>query len=139
MVEGDELIIGDAWGAIEYKGKGTFIAGGAGVTPFIAILKQLEKDGELDGHRLIFSNHTAKDVIMESYFQKILGDQFISTLTHEKVDGHAKKRIDMDFLKEHISDFHQQFYVCGPDQMVTDISKYLEMLGASADGIVFEH
>jgi predicted ferric reductase len=26
------------FGAIEYKGEGVFIAGGAGVTPFIAIL-----------------------------------------------------------------------------------------------------
>lgn len=32
---GDELIIRDVWGAISYKGKGTFIAGGAGVTPFL--------------------------------------------------------------------------------------------------------
>ena len=38
---GDRFIIGDPWGTIEYKGKGTFIAGGAGVTPFIAILRML--------------------------------------------------------------------------------------------------
>ncbi len=30
---GDELIISDPWGAIQYKGEGTFIAGGAGVIP----------------------------------------------------------------------------------------------------------
>ena len=41
---GDELIIRDAWGAIEYKGPGYFIAGGAGITPFIAILRQLKKE-----------------------------------------------------------------------------------------------
>src|SRR4051812_7295035 len=39
---GDELIIGDVWGAITYSGEGVFIAGGAGITPFIAILRQLE-------------------------------------------------------------------------------------------------
>lgn len=38
---GDELILHDVWGAIQYKGEGTFIAGGAGVTPFIAIFRQL--------------------------------------------------------------------------------------------------
>ena len=32
---GDQIIIEDAWGAIEYKGPGYFIAGGAGITPFI--------------------------------------------------------------------------------------------------------
>jgi ferredoxin-NADP reductase len=35
---GDELIVRDVWGAIEYKGPGYVIAGGAGITPFIAIL-----------------------------------------------------------------------------------------------------
>src|SRR5262245_37404075 len=37
---GDELLIHDVWGAIAYKGEGYFIAGGAGITPFIAILRQ---------------------------------------------------------------------------------------------------
>jgi ferredoxin-NADP reductase len=38
---GDELIVRDSWGAIDYKGPGYFIAGGAGITPFIAILRSL--------------------------------------------------------------------------------------------------
>ena len=39
---GDELILHDVFGAIAYKGEGLFIAGGAGVTPFISIFKHLE-------------------------------------------------------------------------------------------------
>ena len=31
---GSELIIRDVWGDIAFKGKGVFIAGGAGITPF---------------------------------------------------------------------------------------------------------
>ena len=46
---GDELIIHDVFGAINYKGEGTFIAGGAGVTPFIAIFRQLNKEDK-DSH-----------------------------------------------------------------------------------------
>ena len=38
---GQSLVIRDVWGTITYKGPGTFIAGGAGVTPFIAILRDL--------------------------------------------------------------------------------------------------
>jgi predicted ferric reductase len=41
LKHGDELIIRDVWGAIEYKGE-VFIAGGAGVTPFIAIFRKLQ-------------------------------------------------------------------------------------------------
>src|ERR1043165_4081102 len=38
---GDELILHDVWGAISYKGEGVFIAGGAGVTPFLSIFRHL--------------------------------------------------------------------------------------------------
>jgi ferredoxin-NADP reductase len=43
LEEGDQLIIDDPWGAIQYKGPGVFIAGGAGVTPFIAIFRDLHQ------------------------------------------------------------------------------------------------
>ncbi|HET9430921.1 MAG TPA: FAD-binding oxidoreductase, partial [Chitinophagaceae bacterium] len=38
---GDELILHDVWGAISYKGEGIFIAGGAGITPFLSIFRFL--------------------------------------------------------------------------------------------------
>ena len=41
---GDEILIGDVYGDIAYKGEGIFIAGGAGITPFLAILKDLKKE-----------------------------------------------------------------------------------------------
>jgi len=138
LVEGDEFIIDDAWGAIQYKGIGAFIAGGAGITPFIAILKELKARGSLKGHNLFFSNKTAKDVIMQSEFEEMLGNSFISTLTQEDVEGHKKGRIDEDFLKKHIIDFSQHFYVCGPDKMVEDVTNILKALGAQTDTLVFE-
>ncbi|HSH50414.1 MAG TPA: FAD-binding oxidoreductase, partial [Bacteroidales bacterium] len=47
LQESDELIIGAPWGTINYKGSGYFIAGGAGITPFIAILRHLQKENQL--------------------------------------------------------------------------------------------
>lgn len=138
LTEGDELIIDDAWGAIEYTGPGTFIAGGAGITPFISIFRSLEKKNEIGENRLIFSNKSGDDVILESYFNDILGDRFISTLTHQRVEGHENKLVDMDFLKSHLENFTQNFYVCGPGPMIKDVSKHLEILGANPKGIIFE-
>lgn len=135
---GEELLIDDAWGAIEYKGKGVFIAGGAGVTPFIGIFRWLEAEGKVKGNSLIFANKAARDIILESYFRDLLGDQFTSILAEEKAAGSEHGMIDKDFLKKHIQDFSQKFYVCGPDQMVKDISAQLESLGADPDGITFE-
>jgi len=41
LKKGDGLILHDVFGAIAYKHEGLFIAGGAGVTPFISIFRYL--------------------------------------------------------------------------------------------------
>lgn len=140
LQEGDELIIDDAWGTIEYKGPGVFLAGGAGVTPFIAILRDLDQKNELNGNRLIFSNKTAEDVILEEEFREMLGDQFQSVLTDEEAEGHESPGgfIDKDYLKEQINDFSQPFYVCGPPAFNENMIEALKELGADPDGLVFE-
>jgi hypothetical protein len=138
LKQGDELIIRDAWGAIEYNGEGVFIAGGAGVTPFIAILKQLYKDNKIANNKLIFTNKTESDIILKNEFNKMLGENFINTLTHEKKDSYENRRIDNTFLKEKIADFSQHFYVCGPPSFVEAMSDALGSLGAKSDAVVFE-
>jgi len=135
---GDEFIISDAWGAIEYKGEGYFIAGGAGITPFIAILRQLHKDGKIAGNKLFFSNKTTADVILADELKEILGNNAIFTTTNDKDQPGDHRRIDADFLKSEVDDFKKHFYVCGPDPMVKEISETLEKLGAKADSVVFE-
>ena len=56
---GDEIILQDPFGDIRNHGEGIFIAGGAGITPFIAILKVLEQKGEIGNSKLIFANRKA--------------------------------------------------------------------------------
>ncbi len=135
---GDELILHDVWGAIQYKGEGTFIAGGAGVTPFIAILRQLEKENKLGKNQLIFSNNTEKDIILKEEFSKMLGDQFINTLTSEKNSSYDTRKIDKGYLSEKIDDYTQYFYICGPDPMIEDIQKHLLELGAHKEKVITE-
>ena len=135
---GDELIIREPFGAIAYKGKGVFIAGGAGITPFIAIFRQLYKDNLIDDNKLIFSNKTSKDIILKEEFEKMLGHNFINVLTEEKIPGIHNKRIDKDYLKQVIRDFNQHFYLCGPDKFTESIQNALIELGAKVDTLVFE-
>ncbi|MEO8764573.1 MAG: hypothetical protein ABI416_09815 [Ginsengibacter sp.] len=35
-LESDELVLQDVWGAFSFKGEVVFLAGGAGVTPFLS-------------------------------------------------------------------------------------------------------
>ncbi|MCB2194756.1 MAG: flavodoxin reductase [Bacteroidetes bacterium] len=138
LKKSDELIIEQPWGAINYKGPGYFIAGGAGITPFIAIFRDLDKKNKLKGNTLFFSNKTEQDIILKSEFEKILGDNFINVITHEKTDQYIHRFIDKDFLKDHIDDFSAKFYVCGPPKMTENITEALEGLGAETDSLVFE-
>lgn len=138
LKKGDELIIRDVWGAIEYKGEGVFIAGGAGVTPFIAILRQLHSQNKMANNKLIFTNKTENDIILKNEFDNMLGKNFINTLTEEKKDGYENRLIDATFLKDTINNFAQHFYVCGPPPFVAAITKTLTVLGAKTDSVVFE-
>ena len=138
LVLDDELIIREVWGAINYKGKGVFIAGGAGVTPFIAILRDLHKKNEITGNMLIVANKTKADIILEQEFRMLLGNDFINILSREKVEGYYSGLINEDFLKTHITGFANNFYVCGPPPMTDAVLKQLEKLGAGPDTIVIE-
>jgi len=137
---GDELILTEPFGAIKYKGPGVFIAGGAGITPFIAILRRLEKDNQLNGNVLMFSNKTSEDVILEKEFEGMFKDKenLILTLTRENKKGYENRRIDEQFLKEKIKDFSQNFYICGPPPFVKDIKNVLKKLGAKTQSITIE-
>ncbi|MEJ0080278.1 MAG: FAD-binding oxidoreductase [Puia sp.] len=81
---GNELIIRDPWGAIAYSGPGYFIAGGAGITPFIAIFRTLFEENKLGDNRLLFSNKTASDIIYEEELSKMLGENVKFILTRDK-------------------------------------------------------
>lgn len=138
LAPGDALIIDEPWGTIEYKGPGVFIAGGAGVTPFIAILRDLQQKGALDGHTLIFSNKREEDIILREEFEAMRGLTAVFTLTGEEAAGLEHGKIDRDFITRHVKDFGQRFYVCGPDGMVEDMRAMLTELGADTEGLVFE-
>ena len=138
---GDSLIVDEAWGTIQYEDEGVFIAGGAGVTPFIAILRDLHKNGEIGSNKLIFSNKTEKDIILKEEFEEILGDQFINVITDEEPEGDhifLDGFIDKEFLASQIDDFDQPFYVCGPEPFNEAIMGYLKELGADPEALVFE-
>lgn len=135
---GDELILRESWGAIEYRGPGYFIAGGAGITPFIAILRNLYDESKTAGNQLFFSNKTASDIIYEKEFVNILGKNAVFILTRDKKPGYEAGRINKEFMKKNIPDFSRHFYVCGPDPMVAEITNTLQKLGAPTESLVFE-
>jgi hypothetical protein len=135
---GDEFILNDVFGAITYQGEGVFIAGGAGVTPFIAIFRQLKEEGKTGNNKLIFANKTSKDIIYQEELEEQFGDNFVNILSEEETEEYDFGRIDKEYLQKQIDDFSQKFYVCGPPPMIEDIVDMLKELGAKENNIVIE-
>lgn len=138
LKSGDNLIVNDIFGAIEYKGEGTFIAGGAGVTPFICIFRDLKNKNELGNNRLLFSNKTKSDIIMIDEFSKMLGKNFINILSKEEDKNYSHGQISEEFIKNNATSLDSYFYLCGPPPMMDAVVKQLKELGVSKDKIVME-
>ncbi|MDY2586589.1 FAD-binding oxidoreductase [Winogradskyella aquimaris] len=135
---GDTLLIGEAWGAINYKGEGTFIAGGAGITPFIAILKHLNDNGQLGNNQLFYSNRQEKDIIYKNNLEAWLGKHLHLALSEENKDDYHNGHIDANYLKKHHLDVSKPVYVCGPPAMEQAITADLIKLGVSDQLIIKE-
>ncbi len=135
---GDQLIIGEPWGAIAYKGKGTFIAGGAGVTPFIAIFKDLMHKDELKGNKLFFSNKKEKDIIYKNNLDAWLGNHLYLLLSDENHDAYAHGHINKSYLNENNLDVTRPVYLCGPPEMMEAVKADLYALGLSKSQLVTE-
>ncbi len=128
LKKNDELILHDVFGAIAYKGEGFFIAGGAGVTPFISIFRYLRSKNEIGKNTLIYANKTRDDIILKYEFNFSLGKNFINILSDETSERYAHGYITENFLKEHITDFNKNFYLCGPPPMMDAVEKILSDL-----------
>lgn len=136
---GDRVEIGDAWGAIEYKGEGVFIAGGAGITPFISIFRDLRQKNKIGNNELIFANKTNDDIILFEELKTILGHKFHNIIEKQADSAYDQGRIDKAYLEGKIKDFkNQHFYICGPEGFMKAVDKALKELGANPEALVFE-
>jgi hypothetical protein len=137
---GDELLLGDPWGAIEYQGPGLFIAGGAGITPFLAILRDLHQRDELEGNILLYSNSKTEGIIAAAELKTMLGDACNFFVTDGDEDDYREERLTKDILEEFKEDADgPYFYLCGPPEMVEEFEGYLEELEVPEEYVVTEN
>lgn len=139
MQPGDAVIIGEPWGAIEDRGPGTIIAGGAGITPFIAILRARQAEaGALEGYRLIFSNKRERDIILREELEAMPGLTLDLLVSDEDPTGLTHARLDADTIDTLIEDFSGIFYLCGPPAMEEDVARTLTARGVTQNRLVRE-
>lgn len=135
----DQVEISDPWGAIEDKGPGVFIAGGAGVTPFIAVLKRrLQTHGTLEDCHLVFSNKTEKDIILRDMFTSMRGLNCHFVVTDDPDSEFSRDQIDKDYLAPIVAQTDGPIYICGPEPMIDDMAEAVKALDVSEARIVTE-
>ncbi len=130
---GDTVLISDPFDTVALKGPGVFIAGGTGVTPYIAVLRQLQVEGRLAGNTLFHFNRTSADAFLVDEFTAMLGRDFYGVLSEQEAPGFLHGRIGADLLRKHVARFDQPFYTCGPEGFVTAVKNALLELGANAE------
>ncbi len=135
---GDTLNLKDAFGDIKYQGEGIFIAGGAGITPFLAILKDLETKNKIGNNKLIFANNTSADIIEEAFFTSLLGNHFINVLSKEENEKYIHGHITKELIKEQMDNDNINFYLCGPPPMMEAVLAQLKELKVEQSKIVQE-
>ena len=136
MDEGDAVLISDPWGKIEDRGPGVFIAAGAGITPFIPILRAQEADGRVGGSTLIYTNKREQDIILRGEWEAMAGLTRHFTVTDERQMGLLHERVDGGFLDRHLEGFDQTFYVCGPHPFQREMIATLKERGVDEVDIV---
>ncbi len=131
----DEIILSEAWNSFLYKGEGVFIAGGTGITPFLSILRQLEKDGKVGNNKLYFANKTEEDIIQKDEFTSILNSNFINVLSDDKNPKYEQGYITKEFIEKHNIHKAPYIYICGPRPMTKSVVEALTELGVKAENI----
>jgi len=134
----DEFLLDNPFGSITYKGEGVFIAGGAGITPFVSIFKDVVSQGKKLNSLLLFANKTSEDIILETELNNWLENKVIHILSEQKAEKYHEGFITAELIKKNCTDLGQFFYVCGPPKMMSSVLEVLKELGISQNKIVKE-
>lgn len=133
----DQVTASDPFGAISDQGKGVFLAAGAGITPFISILRKQHEEG-VSGSQLVFANKTDDDIILQEMWQSMATVDASFVISDQSDTAHIAGQIDAEMLKGLIADYDQPFYICGPSGFVDSMRDALVEIGVSNDKIITE-
>ena len=118
-----------------------FLAGGSGITPFIAALRYAAGKALLNRFWLFYSNKTPADIIYRDELER-LGQletvNVINTITDYPAWPGPKGRITKETVLSHVKPEGKVWYICGPPPMVAGMRQLLEGLAISRKDIKWE-
>ncbi|WP_163848669.1 FAD-binding oxidoreductase [Pseudooceanicola aestuarii] len=135
---GDKVQVTEAFGAIQDQGPGVFLAAGAGITPFISILRRRFRDETLAGSQLLYTNKSEADIIHAEQWEAMTGLPTFFAVTDAQTGRFHPGPIDREVLEARIDSTNGPFYLCGPHGFVDDMRDTLRAMGADADAVITE-
>lgn len=123
-----------------------FLAGGIGITPFYAIIKDLYKRGVNKNLVLFYSNRERPDIVFFKEFEKLASEwknlKIIHILTREKEKFpyvQEYERLNIEMIKKYLGDLEgRDYFICGPSNFVSDMKDQLKNTGIGQDSIKIE-
>jgi ring-1,2-phenylacetyl-CoA epoxidase subunit PaaE len=114
------------------------IAAGSGITPMISFMKSETEQS----FKLFYGNRTEKDILFKNELDN-LNIEKKYYLSREEVSGCVNSRINKEsftaVLKEDLSILQSDvFMLCGPEEMIFEISDLLKSFGVSENKVRFE-
>lgn len=154
LLAGDELDVLPPTGkfntALNPQNKNQYLAfaAGSGITPVISIIKTTLQTEPLSSFTLVFGNRGRHSIIffeeLEGLKNKYLNRfNFINILSREKTDApisfgkiNAEKLAELSKLIDYKTT--DEFFICGPEEMIFCVKHYLENLSIDKKKIHFE-
>jgi ferredoxin-NADP reductase len=109
------------------------VAGGSGVVPLMAMIRQRAADGDDVPTKLLYSARSWDDVIYAAELERLAGAglDVVFTLTRSQPDGWTgyARRVDRGLLAEVVREPFAVAFVCGPTPFVEGVAQALVELG----------
>ena len=148
---GETIMVGTPKGEFKYvkslkEQRLVAFAAGSGITPIMSIIKTALNDNKNTSFYLVYGNKTPEDTMFYKDL-KALEEQFSLRLkikwvySRANIPGSFFGRIEEAIVKDTLNQLEgdaDKFYVCGPEAMISSVSKTLEEKGVSFDKILFE-
>jgi ring-1,2-phenylacetyl-CoA epoxidase subunit PaaE len=141
---GDTIFVAPPQGNFTWeKSKGFVVAfaAGSGITPMLSIAKHLEQNvGEM---RLYYGNKTRSSTMFLNELARLKNTKTNFAFSQESIDGAVRGRWSKDavstLIKENLTLLKADaFYVCGPEQLIKDVTDLLTLFGVTKSKIHFE-
>jgi ferredoxin-NADP reductase len=113
-----------------------FLAGGIGITPFLAMARDAAKRALPHRIVLFYSNRRPQDAAFLGELERLQNDRFqlVSTMTDAPQWRGERRRISRELLAEHLPDLRAPvYYFAGPPGMTMAVQGMLGELGVAED------